>query len=159
MSETTLSLHPAETAYDPAVHPERYEDVRTRRMFAFLVDAAVILFLMLLAYVVITVLGIFTLGLGWLLFPAVWPVVAILYEVLTIGGPNAATPGMRFTDVEIRTVRGELPGYGLALLHVFGFWISVTLLTPLVLVVGLFTERKQLLHDLVLGTMAIRRVV
>jgi uncharacterized RDD family membrane protein YckC len=157
MSQTTLSLHPGDAAYDQAVHPERYEGVRTRRIFAFFIDAAAILFLMLVAYGVITLLGIFTLGLGWLLFPAVWPVVAILYEVLTIGGPNAATPGMRFTDVEIRTVRGELPGYGLALLHVLGFWLSVTLLTPLVLVVGLFTKRKQLLHDLVLGMMAIRR--
>jgi uncharacterized RDD family membrane protein YckC len=39
---------------------------------------------------------------------------------------------------------------------VLGFWFSMAILTPLVLVVALFTERKQLLHDLVLGTVAVR---
>jgi uncharacterized RDD family membrane protein YckC len=152
----TITLDARELEYDPAVRPERYEGVRTRRIFAFLVDAAVVLFLMVVTYVVIAVVGLVTLGLLWFLLPAVWPVVALLYSVLTLGGPNSATPGMRFTGIEIRTVRGEPMYYGLALLHVLGFWISVTILTPLVLLVALFTERKQLLHDLVLGTVAVR---
>ena len=78
MTDHTMILDAGELAFDPAVHPERYAGVRTRRMFAFLIDAAVIFFLMILASIVIAVLGIFTLGLGWLLFPLVWPVVAIL---------------------------------------------------------------------------------
>ena len=49
MSQTTITLDAGELAFDPAVHPERYEGVRTRRIFAFLIDAAVILFLMLVA--------------------------------------------------------------------------------------------------------------
>ncbi len=156
MSQTTITLDAGELTYDPGVHPERYEGVRTRRAFAFLIDAAVVLVLMVVAYLIIAVIGIFTLGLLWLLLPAVWPVVAILYSVLTLGGPNSATPGMRFMGIEIRTVRGERMYYGLALLHVLGFWISVVILTPLVLLVALFTPRKQLLHDLVLGTVAVR---
>jgi uncharacterized RDD family membrane protein YckC len=32
----------------------------------------------------------------------------------------------------------------------------VTVLTPLILVVALFTARKQLLHDVVIGTVAVR---
>jgi uncharacterized RDD family membrane protein YckC len=156
MSESTMTYDAGELAVDPVVHPRRYEGVRTRRTFAFLIDATVILFLMVTAYLVIAVFGIFTLGLLWLLLPAVWPVVAILYSVLTLGGPNSATPGMRFTGIEMRTVRGEPMYYGLALLHVLGFWVSVAILTPLVLLVALFTERKQLLHDLILGTVAVR---
>jgi uncharacterized RDD family membrane protein YckC len=156
MSHVAATLDAGELAYDPAVHPERYEGVRTRRSFAFLVDAAVVLFLMLVASMVIAVLGVFTLGLGWLLFPAVWPLVAILYTVLTLGGPASATPGMRFMGIEIRTARGERMDYALALLHALGFWFSVTLLTPLILLVSLFTPRKQLLHDLALGTAAVR---
>jgi len=152
----TMTLDAGELALDPAVHPERYEGVRTRRSFAFLVDAGVILFLMIVTWIVIAVLGVFTLGVGWLLFPAVWPVVAILYTVLTLGGPNSATPGMRFTGVEMRTVRGEPMNYGLALLHALGFWFSVGILTPLILVVALFTPRKQLLHDLLIGTVVVR---
>jgi uncharacterized RDD family membrane protein YckC len=112
--------------------------------------------LMAVAYVVIAVVGVFTLGLGWLLFPAVWPVVAILYSTFTLGGPSSATPGMRLMGIEVRTVNGEPMYYGLALLHAVLFWISVAILTPLVLVVALFTARKQLLHDLLLGTAAVR---
>jgi uncharacterized RDD family membrane protein YckC len=152
----TITLDSRELDFDPAVRPERYEGVRTRRIFAFLIDAAVILFLMVITYVAIAVIGIFTLGLLWLLLPAVWPVIAILYSVLTLGGPHSATPGMRFMGIEIRNVRGERIDYGIALLHVLGFWFSVAILTPLVLLVALFTERKQLLHDLVLGTAAVR---
>jgi uncharacterized RDD family membrane protein YckC len=149
-------LDAGEMNVDPAIHPEVYEGVRTRRSFAFLIDAAIIFVLMVAAYVVIAVVGIFTLGLLWLLFPAVWPLVAILYSVLTMGGSRSATPGMRFMGIEMRTVRGERMYYGLALLHVLGFWISVAILTPLVLLVALFTDRKQLLHDLVVGTVAVR---
>lgn len=152
----TPTLDAGELAVDPAVHPERFDGVRTRRSFAFLVDAAVVLFLMLLAIIVIAVLGVFTLGLGWFLFPLVWPAVAVLYTVLTLGGPASATPGMRFMGVEIRTLQGERLNYGIALLHALGFWFTVTLLTPLILLVALFTPRKQLLHDLALGTVAIR---
>ncbi len=156
MSQTYSTLDHAEIALDPYAHPERYEGVRSRRVFALMIDVAVILFLMLLASLVIAVLGVFTLGLGWFLFPLVWPVVAVLYTVLTLGGLASATPGMRFMGVEIRTLQGERLNYGLALLHALGFWFTVTLLTPLILLVALFTPRKQLLHDLALGTVAVR---
>jgi uncharacterized RDD family membrane protein YckC len=156
MSQTYSPVGRGAAELDPAVHPDRYVGVRSRRVFAFLIDSAVILTLMLVASIVIAILGVFTFGLGWLLFPLVWPVIAILYEVLTIGGPASASPGMRFVGIELRTETGERMNYPLALLHALGFWFSVTLLTPLVLLVALFTARKQLLHDLLLGTVAIR---
>jgi uncharacterized RDD family membrane protein YckC len=156
MTDATAPDYLGDAALDPQAHPERYEGVRSRRVFALMIDVTVILFLMLLASLVIAVLGVFTLGLGWFLFPLVWPVVAILYEVLTKGGPNSATPGMRFMGVELRMTTGERLNYPIALLHSLGFWFSVTLLTPLILLVSLFTPRKQCLHDLALGTMAVR---
>ncbi len=157
MSQTYApDFQSGELAYDPAVHPNLYEGVRTRRVFAFLIDVAAILSLMLLASMVIAVLGVFTFGLGWFLFPLVWPVVAVLYEVLTKGGPASATPGMRFLSIELRTAGGERLNYPIALLHSLGFWFSLTLLTPVILVVSLFTPRKRLLHDLLLGTVAVR---
>ncbi|MGH6925884.1 MAG: hypothetical protein ACRED5_19335 [Propylenella sp.] len=48
MSHAT-TLDAGELAFDPAVHPELYEGVRTRRIFAFIVDAVVVLFLMVAA--------------------------------------------------------------------------------------------------------------
>lgn len=156
MSHTTTTLDAAEMALDPAIHPEVYDGVRSRRIFAFLVDAAVILFLMLAASLVIAILGVFTLGLGWFLFPLVWPVVAIVYTMFTLGGPHSATPGMRFCGIEVRMLSGEKLYPLMALAHSVLFWVSVSFLTPAVLLVALVTRRKQLLHDMVIGSVAVR---
>jgi uncharacterized RDD family membrane protein YckC len=43
----------------------------------------------------------------------------------------------------------------LAVMHALIFWFSCGLLTPLILLVGLFTERKQMLHDLILNVLAL----
>ena len=86
----------------------------------------------------------------------VWPLVPILYNTLTLGGPNSATPGMRVMGVEMHSFDGGRMYPLLALLHGVLFWLSVTFLTPVVIVVTLFTPRKQLLHDLLLGTFVIR---
>lgn len=156
-AETHYSTEPRTMAYDPASQPALFDGVRTRRIFAFVVDTAVIFFLMILATFVVALLGLFTFGLGWLLFPLIWPFVAILYTMFTLGGPRSATPGMRFTGVEMRTWYGAPMYPVLALVHAIGFWLSVTILTPLVLLVSLVSSRKRLLHDIVLGTVVIRR--
>jgi uncharacterized RDD family membrane protein YckC len=39
------------------------------------------------------------------------------------------------------------------------FWISVSILSPLVLLVGLFNGRRRLLHDVILGTVVINSSV
>ena len=43
----------------------------------------------------------------------------------------------------------------LGAVHAVGFWLTVSLLTPFVLLVGLFNDRKRLLHDMLLGTIVI----
>jgi uncharacterized RDD family membrane protein YckC len=156
MADRMSTYAAGEGGFDRFAHPAALDGVRTARSFAFLIDAAIVLALMLVASIAIAIFGVLTLGLGWLLFPAVWPAVAILYTVLTLGGPASATPGMRVMGVELRTLDGDGMSYGLALLHALGFWFSVTFLTPFILLVALFTPRKQLLHDLVLGVVAVR---
>ena len=144
--------------YDPWQHPELYSGVLTRRVFAFLVDLVVISIPVILAVIFIFVFGLVTLGLGWGLFwlvsPAtvIWPVV---YYGMSLGGPHSATWGMRMMDLQMRTFSGT-PGYFvLGCAHALLFWASFSLLTPLVLVVGLLNGRRQLLHDLVLGTVVV----
>ncbi len=39
------------------------------------------------------------------------------------------------------------------------YWISISVLTPLVLLVGLFNARRRLLHDFLLGTVVINTSV
>ncbi len=143
-------------AFDPWTQPELFRGVLTRRMFAFLIDLVVLSIPVILAYVFIAVFGLITLGLGWLLFWLVWPasvIWAIIYYGASLGGPHSATLGMRVMDLELRTWYGA-PGYFvLGAMHAVLFWISVSMLTPLVLLIGLFNSR--LMHDIILGTVVI----
>lgn len=140
---------------DAETWPELFEGVLSKRVFGFLVDALVVLALMVPAAIVVAVLGLFTLGLGWLLFGILLPLVAILYVALTLGGRHSATPGMRFAGIELRTFDGQPMFALLAVAHALLFWASVSLLTPLILLVGLFTRRRQLLHDIALGVVMV----
>jgi uncharacterized RDD family membrane protein YckC len=148
----------ARAAYDPWAQPELFRGVLTRRTFAFLVDLVVLSIPVVLAVILIFVFGIITLGLGWSLFwlvsPAtvIWPIV---YYGMSLGGPHSATWGMRMMDLQMRTFAGT-PGYFLlGCAHAVLFWASVSFLTPLVLIVGLLNGRRQLLHDIVLGTVVL----
>ena len=149
-------------ALDPWLHPELYHGVLTRRLFAFLIDLVVLSLPVIAAVVFIALFGIVTLGLGWSLFwlmsPAtvVWPVV---YYGMSLGGRHSATVGMRMMDLQMRTHSGT-PGYFLlGAMHAVLFWASVSFLTPFVVLVGLFNARRQLLHDMVLGTVVVNASV
>jgi len=149
-------------AFDPWSQPELFRGVLTRRFFAFLIDLVVLSIPVILACVFIAVFGVVTLGLGWALFWLVSPasvIWALIYYGASIGGPHSATLGMRVMDLELRTWYGA-PGYFvLGAMHAVLFWISVSVLSPLVLLVGLFNGRRRLLHDIVLGTVVINSSV
>ncbi|MBI5131786.1 MAG: RDD family protein [Rhodopseudomonas palustris] len=144
--------------FDPWRNPELFQGVLTKRVFAFLIDFVVLAIPVMLAVVFITVFGLITLGLGWTLFWIVSPasvIWALVYYGASLGGPHSATLGMRAMGIELATWTGE-PGYFvLGAVHAFLFWLSVSMLTPLVLLVGLFNGRRRLLHDIVLGTVII----
>ena len=141
--------------YDATVEPDLYDGILAKRVVAFVIDAVLIVALMIPAALIVFVLGFITLGLAWLLYPALFAVVAISYVGLTLGGPASATPGMRIAGVEMRTWSGQRMFPLLAVMHALIFWFSIGLLKPLVLLVGLLTYRRQLLHDLLLGVVAL----
>ena len=145
-------------AFDPDLQPELFRGVLTRRVFAFLIDLVVLSVPVILAVIFIAVFGVVTLGLGWALFWLVSPasiVWAIVYYGASIGGQHSATIGMRMMDLELRTWYGA-PGYFvLGATHAVLFWVSVSFLTPLVVLVGLFNGRRRLLHDIILGTVIV----
>lgn len=149
-------------AFDPWEQPELFRGVLTRRFFAFLIDLLILSIPVVLAVLFIAVFGLVTLGLGWALFWLVSPasvIWAIVYYGMTLGGPRSATIGMRMMDLEMRTWYGE-PGYFLlGATHAVVFWVSISILSPLVLLVGLFNRRRRLLHDIILGTVVINTSV
>jgi len=141
--------------FDPFAHPELYSGVRLRRSMAFVIDCILITVLMFAASIAVLLLGIITFGLAWVLFAILWPAVALLYIAFTLGGRASATPGMRAMGIELRLFHGGKVYPLLAAIHAVLFYASVSILTPLVLLVAFFSDRKRLLHDMVIGTVIV----
>lgn len=157
-SRTGFSFDLQPHAYDPSANPELFEGVLARRIVAFIIDAIVIAIPVIIACIFILVFGLLTFGLGWLLFWIVSPasiIWALLYYGITLGGSASATLGMRAMELQLRTWYGG-PGYFLlGAVRAVVFWLSITVLTPLILLIGLFNARRRLLHDILLGTVII----
>ncbi len=155
MSDTGNAPHNNRFVYDPATRPELFDGILSKRIVAFIIDAVLIGLLMIPVGLMVFVLGVITLGIAWLLFPALFAIVALGYVALTLGGHGSATPGMRIAGVTFRTWNGQGMFPLLAVMHALIFWFSCGIVTPLILLVGLFTPRRQLLHDLLLGVVAL----
>ena len=133
-----------------------YDGVRTRRILACVVDYLIVGLLTIPFAILVLVLGLLTLGLGWMLFSVLVPAVAALYIWNTLGGPNQATVGMKMMGIRLdRLDGGRIDGLT-AVAHTVLFWAGNVILTPLVLLVTLFSDRKRALHDLLLGTVVTR---
>ena len=132
------------------------DGVRTRRVFAFLLDYLIVALLLIPFAILVFLLGILTLGLGWSLFAILGPAVALLYVWNTLGGPNQATTGMRMMGIRLDRLDGRPVDGMLAVVHSVLFLAGNVVLTPLILLATLFTDRKRTVHDLLLGTVVTR---
>jgi uncharacterized RDD family membrane protein YckC len=133
-----------------------YDGVRTRRVFAFLIDYLIVGILLIPVAIIVFLLGILTLGLGWMLFGVIGPVVALIYVWMTLGGPRQATKGMQWMGIRLERLDGGRIDGMLAVVHSVLFWAGNVILTPFILLVMLIADRKRALHDLLLGTVVIR---
>jgi uncharacterized RDD family membrane protein YckC len=145
-------------AYDPVANPELFEGVLTRRVFAFIIDFIVIAIPLVIASIFILLFGFVTFGLGWTLFWLLSPasvVWALVYYGFTLGGSASATLGMRVMELEMRTWYGAPAYFVLGAAHAVVYWVSVSMLTPFILLVGLLNARRRLLHDMLVGTVLV----
>jgi uncharacterized RDD family membrane protein YckC len=55
----------------------------------------------------------------------------------------------------MRTWYGAAAYFVLGAVHAVVYWLSISFLTPLILLVAFFNERKRLLHDMLVGTIVI----
>jgi len=157
-SRIGISFNARPYAYDPVANPELFEGVLARRVVAFVIDLIIIAVPLVIAAMFIFVFGLLTLGLGWVLFWLLSPasvIWALAYFGATLGSPASATIGMRAMDLEMRTWYGAPAYVLLGAVHAIVYWVSVSMLTPFILVVGLFNARRRLLHDMVTGTVII----
>lgn len=133
-----------------------YDSVLTKRVLAFVIDYVLIFMLLIPMAIVVAVVGVLTLGLGWMLFWILGPLTAMLYVAATLGGPRQATKGMQWMGIRLERLDGGPVGGLLAMVHTVLFWAGNALLTPLILLATLFTDRKRTVHDLLLGTVVVR---
>ena len=149
-------------AYDPWPIRNCSRGVLARRLIAFLIDIIIIVIPVVLVGIFMAAATIATLGLAVVLFaflsPLYWPLIviwALCYYGYTFGSPASATIGMRVMDLEMRTWYGAPAYFVLGAVHAVVYWLTVSFLTPLVLLVGFFNPRKRLLHDMAIGTVVI----
>src|SRR5438067_6990407 len=157
-----VSIEVKPHAYDPIANPELFEGVLARRCLAFVIDVIIIAIPVVFAAMFIFIVGLVTLGLGWVLYWLLSPAAviwALCYYGLTFGSPASATLGMRVMDIEMRTWYGAPAYFVLGAVHAVVYWVTISFLTPLILLVGFFNERRRLLHDILLGTVVINNPV
>lgn len=155
-----MSDTPATYAGPPAFgdDPALFEGVIWRRMVAYTMDIFVI-GLLLVGYYLLTMLaGIATFGLALPLLVALGAAVPVAYHTLMLGGPKSATLGMQMLGLEMRVWHGGRPSYLQAFLVTVIFYVSINFTAGLILLVALFHNRSRCLHDILCGTLVLRRL-
>lgn len=155
-SPTETGFSGAAHAYDPVAEPQLFASVIRKRCVAFLIDVIVIAAFSLLGFAAVAILGVLTLGLGWLLFGLVFPIVGLGYNAFTIGGPNAATIGQRMMGLTVPMWYGGKVTPLIAAFHALLFWFSLVIFCP-ILLWAFFDPRKRCLHDILAGLLVINR--
>jgi uncharacterized RDD family membrane protein YckC len=142
---------------DPFGDPARFEGLLWRRAFGYLVDLIVLAGLLAIYYFALLTLSVATLGLLTPALVLIGSLIPTAYHTLTIGGPRSATLGMRLMGIEVRIWNGGKPGYLQALLHTVVFYVTLGFTSGLILLWPLFSNRRRCLHDLLCGTLVVRR--
>ncbi len=141
---------------DPLTEPDLYDSVLPRRAVAYVLDLVLIAALTVGLWLVFGIAGILTFGVLTPLGLVVLAVLPVGYHTLFIGR-DGATPGMRVFDLEVRSWTGRQADYAQAFLTTVLFYASIGLTAWLVLLVPLFTDRNRTLHDILAGTIVLRR--
>ncbi len=147
------------TAYG-AVDPRATEGTMGRRLVAYLVDIVVLFILGAVLAVAISILGVLTLGLGWLLFPVLGIPVAVLYNAVTISGSSQATIGMRMAGLRVLDAStGGRVSFVAAAVHALLFYVFVAsagLLLAVDILFGLVRSDRRMGRDLLTNVVLVR---
>ncbi len=167
--EPTSSTPVAAPPATPVLRPRfNVDSVRTRRIFAFAIDFFMIFGLVAGLFLVSLLLALPTFGFSFIALivslPWLMPCIALIYNGVTISGPNRATIGMRMFDLQVTRLDGSTPDFLEAALHAVLFYLpGVVILFPqtflmlMLLIPTFFEAEKRMLHDIVLGLIVSRR--
>lgn len=143
-----------------AVNPQSTEGTMSRRLIAYAVDFVVLFMLGALLLFAISILGVLTFGLGWLLFPVLGVPVAILYNAITISGSSQGTVGMRMAGLRVLDAStGRSVGFLAAAVHALLFYVFVAsagLLLALDIGFGLIRSDRRMGRDILTNVVFVR---
>jgi uncharacterized RDD family membrane protein YckC len=138
----------------PALRPDAFSGVRTRRILALALDLVLVSVLAALLWLALLIL---TLGLSLFFLPPLFPLVAFFYNGLTVSGAKMATPGMRAMDLEMRMHdTGARVPFVNAAAHALFFYLSWFF--PPIFLVSLIDSEKRCLHDILADVTLVRRM-
>ena len=157
MTDAGFQLPSADRAPDPLAHFEIYRGIAWKRVFAYVIDVAVIALLLSAAVLVLGFVGILTFGLLTPLLVGFFALIPFLYHTLLLAGPRHATLGMRVFGVEMRSLTNRYPDIVQAAIQTLLFYVSMGLTGWLIAVWALFDSRRRMLHDIVAGTYVVNR--
>jgi len=80
----------------------------------------------------------------------------VLYYTLTVGGGLGATLGMRWCGIQVRDWQGGKPSHLHAFIASALYWVFVPATSGLILLVGVFNNRRRQVHDMLSGTVVVR---
>lgn len=155
MSTSKTNMRP--NLPDPQSAPELFDGVLLRRSVAYLIDLAIIGCIVLAVTIVGAIAGFLTFGLAWGALVLVIPLSVVMYYGATLGSPKRATLGMQMMDILLTPTRGQPLDGWMAITHALVFWITIWISWPVSLLFALFTPRQQMIHDLIVGTLMLRR--
>ena len=141
---------------EPFAAPGYYKGVLARRIFAYCVDVVLIALLLVPVWILCATLTVASFGLlspVWLIFG----LVPVAYHSLLIGGRRSATLGMRIFEIEVRSWTGERPSVLQAFIQTVLFYVTTAATCWLILLLAPFERRRRTLHDILAGTLVIRR--
>jgi uncharacterized RDD family membrane protein YckC len=143
----------------PVVEPDpaRLKGVLWRRPLAYFVDAMIVGVLYWIAFVLLLPLWVISLGLLSPVMVLSLGVIALAYHSLLIGGRRSATLGQRLFGLEVRRIDGGRPDVLQAFVLTALFYVTVSLTSALILIVALFTRHHRTVHDMLSGTLTLRR--
>lgn len=136
--------------------PGLTEGVLWRRVWAWVLDLVLIAVLASALWAVLFVLGILTLGMGFVLMAAL-PAVPLFYHILFVVGRRHATPGQSLLGLVVRR-DADLgpPSLTQSILFTGGLWLTLSVgVWPLL--AALFTVHHRALHDMVAGVVVVRQ--
>ncbi len=138
--------------------PDLTEGVLWRRVVAWVLDLVFIGIIAAALWAALFVLGVLTLGLGFVLMAGL-PALPLAYHILFVAGRRHATPGQLIMDLVVRqSAGGSLapPNLAQAVVFTAGLWITLAVGVWPFLVVFV-TSGHRALHDIVAGVVIVRR--